>query len=63
MSANKIREAWLEYYAAFDAQRMLVGDPYRRHVQRKAARERALLIASGLVMAAITAAFATIGVP
>jgi hypothetical protein len=63
MTADKIREAWLQYYASFDAQRTLVGDPYRRHVQRKAARERALLILSGLVMVAITAAFATIGAP
>jgi hypothetical protein len=63
MPADEIREAWLEYYAAFDAQRTLVGDPYRRHVQRKALRERVLLIASGLVMAAITAAFATMGMP
>ncbi len=63
MPPNKLREAWLEYYAAFDAQRILVGDPYRRHVQRKAARERALLLASGLVLAVITAAFATMSIP
>jgi len=48
---------WALYYEAADRARAIVGDPFVRHVRRAAARERLLLIASGVFMAAMASAF------
>lgn len=47
----------MRYYEHADRVRAIVGDRFERHLRREAARERVLLIASGLFMATLVVAF------
>jgi hypothetical protein len=48
---------WRSYYERADRLRAVIGDPFKRHVARVKARERLLLIATGMFIAVATAAF------
>jgi hypothetical protein len=53
---------WAQYYEAADRARAIVGDPFIRYIRRAAARERLLLIASGVAMAVMaSASFVLVG--
>lgn len=51
---------WRSYYERADRLRAVVGDPFKQHVERVKARERSLLIATGLFITLATAAFAVL---
>jgi hypothetical protein len=53
-------DEWARYYEAAERSRASVGDPFHRYVRREALRERLLMIASGLFMAGLAAAFFTL---
>ena len=51
-------DEWRVYYDRADAQRAVVGDPFRRHIARETLRQRILLLGSSLfVLGLVTSAF------
>lgn len=56
-------EDWNAYYQAADRLRVEVGDPYKRYIDRRATRERILLVASCLFMSVMAAAFLALAGP
>lgn len=48
---------WSSYYERADRLRAVMGDPFKKHVERIKARERMVLIATGLFIAVATVAF------
>jgi hypothetical protein len=50
-------DEWRVYYARADEVRALVGDPFRRHIQRETVRERVLILASTVLVLGLAAAF------
>lgn len=58
MVRNRATEdEWRVYYARADRVRAVVGDPFRRHIDRESLRERVLIIASTVVVLGLAAAF------
>jgi hypothetical protein len=56
-------EDWAAYYQAADRLRVVVGDPVKRHNERRIARERMLMAASCLFMTVMMAAFIAMAMP
>jgi hypothetical protein len=50
-------DEWRVYYERADGLRAVVGDPFRRHMQRATARERLFLVGSSLFVLALTTGF------
>ena len=50
-------EEWRLYYDRADELRAVVGDPFRRHIERESLRERAFIIGSTLLVLGLAAAF------
>jgi hypothetical protein len=48
---------WRSYYERSDRRRAIVGDPFKKHVDRIKARERMFFIATGLFFALAIVAF------
>ncbi len=55
-------DEWERYYERARRLRSLTGDPFRQHIARLAARERALLIGSAALMLVTIAAFVVLAV-
>ncbi|MFL5304580.1 MAG: hypothetical protein ACJ8F1_05175 [Polyangia bacterium] len=50
-------EEWERYYQRAERIRAVAGDPFRRHVARVAARERAWMAACGVLLVTFIGAF------
>ena len=50
-------EEWRVYYARADEVRAVVGDPFRRHIERESLRERVLILGSTVLVLGLAAAF------
>ena len=48
---------WRVYYDRADEVRAVKGDPFRRHIEREALRERVMIIGSSLVVAGLVSVF------
>jgi len=50
-------DEWRVYYERAAELRAVVGDPFKRHIERQAARERVLMIGAVVAVLATIAAF------
>ena len=57
MKNRATNDEWRVYYERADGLRAIVGDPFRRHMERAAVRERLLLLGSTLFVMALATSF------
>jgi hypothetical protein len=50
-------DQWRVYYDRADELRAVIGDPYRRHIEQRTLRERAMLLGSSLFFAGLVSVF------
>jgi hypothetical protein len=61
--AKATENDWRVYYDRAAELRAVTGDPFRRHVEREALRERVLMIGSTVLFAALVSAFYLLTAP